>query len=165
MLKVKVFTFLIFAFCLGELFSQELRMMPRDIDIVETNSYLMDFEAENSEEHNSISLIKLGSELYSLQFANLEIGVMSLGINSRLEEVLPYENANYDFAGFYYIDLGVSYIVNNFSMGLSIDNFFNLDNKNFSIDPIVEQSNGIINNYYFSYETDASISMTLTYDF
>ena len=138
-------------------------MMPRVLD--EANLYLIDFNSEDTKEQNSITLIKFGSDLYNLKLANYEIGSVSFGINSRLEEELPYENMSYNYTGFYYLDVGVSYIINRFSLGFSIENFLNLDNKNFSIDPILEQSNGIINNYYYSHETDNLISMTLTYNF
>ncbi|MFT7049702.1 MAG: hypothetical protein ACJAZK_000291 [Psychroserpens sp.] len=162
-MKIEVITYLIFTFCLGQVFSQELRMMPRDVD--ETYKSLIDFDVENSNDLKSISFLQLGSDLYNLRLINYEISFVSLGINSRLEEELPYEDTSYDYTGFYYLDFGINYRVDDFSIGLSIENFLNLDSKNFSIDPIIEQSNGFVNGYYFSHEADTLFSMTLTYNF
>ena len=162
-MKIKILTYLIIVCCFGQVFSQELRMMPRERE--QTNPFLIGFEAEDLKEQSSFTLIQLGVDLYNLQIANLEIGAVSFGMNSRLEEELSYENNTYDYTGFYYLDLGVNYMINNFSIGLSIENFLNLDNDNFSIDPIIEQSNGIINDYYFSHESDTLISMTFSYNF
>ena len=162
-MKIKVITYLIFIFCLGRVFSQELKMMPRDVD--ETYKYLIDYDAENANDLKSISFLQLGSDLYDLRLINYEIGFISLGINLRLEGELPYEDTSYDYSGFYYLDIGVNYKIDEFSIGLSIDNFLNLDSEHFSIDPIVEWSNGFINDYYLSHEADTLISMTLTYNF
>jgi hypothetical protein len=145
------------------MYSQELRMMP--ISLYETNSNFINVKTENFKESSKLTLIKSGGDLYNLQLANYEMGSFSFGIKSRIEEELPYENTGYDYAGFYYLDVGINYVIKNFTLGLSLENILNLNNDDFSIDPIIEQSNGMISNYYFSHETDSLISMTVSYSF
>ncbi|MFT4611155.1 MAG: hypothetical protein ACJA1H_000454 [Glaciecola sp.] len=138
-------------------------MMPRDLD--ETYKSLIDFDAENANDLKSILFLQLGGDLYDLRLINYEIRFISLGINSRLEEELPFEDTSYDYTGFYYLDIGVNYRIDDLSIGLSIENFLNLDSKNFSIDPIIKWFSGFVNDYCFSHEADALISMTLTCNF
>lgn len=148
---------------LGSVFSQELTMRPRGFQ--DSSSYAIDFDIKNSKEQASINFLSLGSDLYNLQLANYKIGSFLFLINSRLEEALPYENTKYVYSSFCYFDVGFSCAIHSFSLGLSLENILNTDNKNFSIDPILEQSNGITDSYSFSHETDSLILLSLIYSF
>ncbi|MCD2259857.1 hypothetical protein [Psychroserpens luteolus] len=161
-MKTTWITYLLFSLSLS-VFSQELRPMPLDFETMMTNA--VDFNFEEPITSNEACLFQLGTDLYNLQVLSFTKDEFSLSINTRLEEELPYEDNRYDYAGFYYLDIGISYAINTFNFSLSVENIFNLDNDGFSIDPILEQSNGIINEYFFSHETDAIISFAISYTF
>lgn len=162
-MKMKLIIYLLFGLCVAQVFSQELRLMPKTLD--EITIPTMDFNFEEPLEANALSVFQLGRDVYNLHLFSYALDRFSFGINSRLEEELPYENNAYDYTGFYYLDVSLNYVMDNLSLGISIENFLNLNNDSFSIDPIIDTSNGIVNQYYFSHETDALLSMTITYTF
>lgn len=149
--------------CFGQLVSQELRLMPRHFEDMIPQT--LDFDFKESTEDIKLTAFQLGSDMYNLEVVRYALDQFSFGMNARLEEELPYERGSYDYTGFYYLDFGINYVVDNLSFGISIENFLNLNNDSFTIDPIIGISNGIVNRYYFSHETDALISMTLAYSF
>ncbi|WP_298758702.1 outer membrane beta-barrel protein [uncultured Psychroserpens sp.] len=160
-MKITWITYILFSLSLC-VFSQELRPMPLDFETMMTN---VDFNFEEPITSKEVSFFQLGTDLYNLQVLSFTKDEFSLSINTRLEEELPYEDNRYDYTGFYYLDFGISYAIKRLSFSLSVENIFNQDNDSFSIDPIVESSNGIIDNYYFSHETDALISFGISYNF
>ncbi|WP_323788046.1 hypothetical protein [Psychroserpens sp.] len=161
-MNTKGITYLLICLSVGQLLAQELRPMPLDLDNL--TSKAIDFNFDESTPTDEFSVLSI-CDMYTLQLANYEQGNFVVGINSRLEEELPYENNSYDFSGFYYLDLGLSYAVGQLSLGLSIENVLNIDNNNFSIDPILEGSNGIIDHLYFSHETDTILKFMIAYRF
>ena len=122
-------------------------------------------ELLNDTDGNTISVMQLGSDLYAMQVFNYQDEQWSFGINSRLEEDLPYGNTNYDYQGFYYLDIGCNFVINAFSLCLNIENFVNIGNQEFSIDPIRATADGVVNHIQFSQEMDALISFKIAYNF
>jgi len=104
-------------------------------------------------------------DAFTIQIVGYEKENFSMGLSSRLEEELPYEDHVYVYSGFYYLDLGLNFASNRFNFGFSIENLLNFNSDDFSIDPILESSKGIVDAFYFSQESDTRMSFTIAYNF
>ncbi|WCO00715.1 hypothetical protein [Psychroserpens ponticola] len=161
-MKTRVITYLSIFLCFGHVFSQELRPMPLDLEAL-TNQEI-DFNFEEDMQSNVLSFLQV-YDAYTMQILKFEQDDFSVGMYSRVEEELPFEEGNYDYDAFYYLDLGFSYAINKFSFSMSLENFLNLKNSNFGIDPMLESSKGIIDAFYFSHEADTILKLMITYSF
>lgn len=165
-MKAKLFTYLFFSLCFSQVFSQELS----DMNLAQKNTKLtslndVNFNYSKETIINQFSFLNIGSDAFTIQVINYAISDFSISINTRVEEELPYEIDTYDYEGFYYLDIGCSYNFGNFNFDLTLENILNFNSKDFSIDPNLETSNGIINAFYLSHETDALISLAVAYNF
>ena len=165
-MKAKICTYLIFSLCLNPLFSQKsLGLDLLSKDSIHVAQDISKITYTDKEPVNNLALLNMGSDLYTLQVFNYAFADLSFGLNTRLEEELPYEANSYDYAGFSYFDFRCNYNINDFSLSFSVENILNLNSNDFSIDPNLETSNGVTNAFYLSHEADATISFALAYNF
>ena len=165
-MKYNIYTCLFFSLCFTQGFSQELPefqfILNDSITIEQQNvDAIHTVETEDS----AVSVLTIADDAFTLQVFNYTINELSFGVNTRLEEELPYNTNSYDYEGFYYLDFSCSYNTGPFKIGLSIENLLYLNSKDFSIDPNLEIVNGIINSFYLSHESDALVALTVTYNF
>jgi hypothetical protein len=102
---------------------------------------------------------------FNLGLISSEFDNMTMGLNLRLEDELPYENANYVYSGFYYLDMSISYSLGAFDLSFLMENLFGLDTREVSITPEVIHQHGVYKDVVLVYDSPFLISAGISFNF
>jgi hypothetical protein len=102
---------------------------------------------------------KLNNNLYSvLSFQESENNIKA-GIHLLMEEDMP--ESEISIQNFFMYSFGFMYTKNSFNVAFNIENFMNLFNNNFSIEPAVYDNNMV----YLEHDVSSLISVSINYIF
>jgi hypothetical protein len=102
---------------------------------------------------------KLNNNLYSvLSFQESENNIKA-GIHLLMEEDMP--ESEISIQNFFMYSFGFMYTKNSFNVAFNIENFMNLFNNNFSIEPAVHDNNMV----YLEHDVSSLISVSINYIF
>ncbi|RIA10224.1 hypothetical protein OE09_2079 [Flavobacteriaceae bacterium MAR_2010_72] len=139
--------------------SGSMYLMP----LVETNAVV--FNAVDVPAQQPFKAITFTDNPFNLGLLASEFKAMTVGLNLRLEDELPYENRTYVYSGFYYLDMSVSYSLGAFDLSFLVENFLGLNTRDVSITPEVLQQHGVYNEVVFVYDSPFLISAGISFNF
>jgi hypothetical protein len=139
--------------------SGSMYLMP----LVETNALV--FNEVEMPSQKQLRAITFTDSPFNLGLLRSEFSAMNLALNLRLEDELPYENTNYMYAGFYYLDMSISYSLGAFNLSFLVENLFGLNNREVGITPEVIKQQGVYNDVVFAYDSAFLISAGISYSF
>jgi len=126
-----------------------------------------EFEFFNNsvEQGKQINAFSFDENLYNFNLILNTWKSFGFAIKFRLEEELPYENGLYDYQGFFYFDFNLNYEIKAFNVSIGIENLFGINDKDFDIEPVLENRIGVYDEIIFSHESNAIIKLSIAYNF
>ena len=159
---LKIIVILLFISTGNRLQCQNLSLKSNEINkakLVET------FDYSNFENSYNQSFFKQTDSYYNLQIFANSFKKFSASINMEMEEEPAYEEAINLLKDFIYFNVNLNYNLGKFSIAFSINNLFNFNNSEFSIQPELYGNNNVVKDFYFLYDQFFSIQTAITYTF
>lgn len=134
--------------------------------ILKIQAQVAPFESNEIAPSSTITFLNTFED-YSYQFnlVSVDKTQFSCAISLRVEDELTSEQRYLLFKEASFFDVNLTYTFAAFDINMTIENLLGFNNKNFAIEPNLEQGVGSMENILFTHEADFLVSARIAYNF